>query len=271
MNIEKIVDKIAKRSEQKMVKDDYTVDGLIYCGKCNTPKQCRIMLFGNVRVIGCLCECENRKREDEIERRRKEEERIEIDMLRVSGISDRGLRDCRFENAETSGTIEKCMKYAKNWDDAYKNNIGVLLWGDTGRGKTFAAACIANYLIDSGIPAMITSFPRILAAKYSEREDLLYKISKFPALVIDDLGAERGTEAALETVYAVIDERYKSGKPLIATTNLSLEQIKHPGDVAHKRIYERVLEMCTPIFVDGKTYRSDSAKKKIEIAKKIFS
>ena len=36
---------------------------------------------------------------------------------------------------------------------------------------------------------------------------------------------ERGTEYGLEQVYSVIDSRYRSGKPLIATTNLTLEEI----------------------------------------------
>ena len=41
---------------------------------------------------------------------------------------------------------------------------------------------------------------------------------------------ERGTEYGLEQVYNVIDSRYRSGKPLIVTTNLSLDELQHPQD-----------------------------------------
>ena len=51
-----------------------------------------------------------------------------------------------------------------------------------------------------------------------------------PLLILDDFGMERGTEYGLEQVYSVIDSRYRSGKPLIATTNLTLEELQHPQD-----------------------------------------
>ncbi len=41
--------------------------------------------------------------------------------------------------------------------------------------------------------------------------------------------------------------RYRSQKPLIVTTNLTLNEIRHPQDTAHARIYNRILEMCVPI------------------------
>ena len=63
-------------------------------------------------------------------------------------------------------------------------------------------------------------------------------------LIIDDFGMERGTEYGLEQVYNVIDSRYRSGKPLIVTTNLTLDSLQNPQDTAHARIYDRLLEMC---------------------------
>ena len=57
---------------------------------------------------------------------------------------------------------------------------------------------------------------------------------------------ERGTEYGLELVYNVIDSRCRSGKPLIMTTNLTLEELQNPEDTAPARIYDRLTEMCTP-------------------------
>ncbi len=65
------------------------------------------------------------------------------------------------------------------------------------------------------------------------------RLCSFPLLILDDFGMERGTEYGLEQVYNVIDSRYRSGRPLIVTTNLTLEDLQHPEDTAHARIYDR--------------------------------
>lgn len=264
------IERLAKKCAAVQEEGDYRRNGLLYCGKCHTPKECRFNYGGALRIMGCVCECRNKLYEAEREHDRQEEERLKVDSLRLTGIADKGLRNCRFENANSSDLIEKCRRYAERWGNVCSENMGMLLWGDTGGGKTFAAACIANAVIDMGHPVMITSFPRILSAGFDEREELLRKIRKFSLLVLDDLGAERETEAALETVYAVIDERYKSGKPLIVTTNLPLKEIQDPKDMTHRRIYDRVLEMCTPVLVQKAEYRKNEASRKMRMAKEIF-
>ena len=65
-------------------------------------------------------------------------------------------------------------------------------------------------------------------------------------LIIDDLGAERGTDYALEKVYNIIDSRYLSGKPLILTTNMTLKDMQESEDIRYRRIYDRIFEMCFP-------------------------
>ncbi len=63
---------------------------------------------------------------------------------------------------------------------------------------------------------------------------------------------ERDTPYVLATVYLVIDERYKSGKPFIITTNLSLHGLQNPADLEHRRIYDRIMEKCVPVAFHGK-------------------
>lgn len=36
---------------------DYEKDGLLYCGKCHTPKEFRGSFLGMVKVVPCLCRC----------------------------------------------------------------------------------------------------------------------------------------------------------------------------------------------------------------------
>jgi len=71
-------------------------------------------------------------------------------------------------------------------------------------------------------------------------------------------------------VYTVVNERYKSGKPLIVTTNLGLEELRSPKNIDYQRIYERILEMCVPVYVEPARYRAAEATRKLNIAREIF-
>lgn len=58
---------------------------------------------------------------------------------------------------------------------------------------------------------------------------------------------------------------YRSRKPLIVTTNLALDELRHPQDTAHARIYDRLLEeMYVPISCIGVSLRKENAQEKLE-------
>ena len=79
------------------------------------------------------------------------------------------------------------------------------------------------------------------------------------------------TSYSLEQVFAIIDARVKSNKPLIVTTNLDMTDMEEPKTIEHQRIYDRILEMCAiQIVVDGKSRRMEKAKERREIAKKVL-
>ena len=75
-----IFESIAKKSEEyaKAHADnaDYTDpnDNLIHCGKCHTPKQCRIrnLKTGGSMIVNCVCRCDAEKSDEE--KIRKEQE-----------------------------------------------------------------------------------------------------------------------------------------------------------------------------------------------------
>ena len=174
--------------------------------------------------------------------------------------------------------MAKARAYVEHWPEAFKKNVGLLLFGDVGTGKSFAAGCIANALLDQDIPVLMTNFPTILARLSgtfgAERADFLASLGDYDLLIIDDLGVKRGTEYALEQMFSIIDSRYRSGKPLIVlivTTNLKLDEIKHPPDLAHARIYDRILERCAPILFAGKNFREDNAASTKAAARKIIT
>ena len=100
----------------------------------------------------------------------------------------------------------------------------------------------------------MTNFARILNelnGNFSGRNEVVDRLCRYPLLIIDDFGMERSTEYALEQLYCIVDSRYRSRKPLIVTTNLTLDEIRHPQDTTHARIYDRLLEMCIPISCIG--------------------
>lgn len=251
---------------------DFLRDGLLHCGKCGKPKQCRVPLRGDTQkpeVVGCCCDCTNEAYLRGKEEREREGKRLRIEALRADGIRDKSLTACRFDVSEMTDGLLKCKRYAEHWKEMQEQNSGLLLWGNTGTGKTYAAACVANYLIDCGTPAMVTSFPRILNAGW-DKQEIVDQMHYYPLVVIDDLDVERSTEYAMETVYMVIDERYKAKKPLIVTTNLTLEELCKPKNMDYRRIYERILELCVPVAFKGESFRQKAANEKMRRMKEIL-
>lgn len=95
------------------------------------------------------------------------------------------------------------------------------------------------------------------------------RIRDAPLVVFDDLGAERSSEYALENVFMMVDERYRARKPTIVTTNLTLNELKNPQGMDRKRIYDRILEMCVPIYFDGPSRRRETADDKLLIMQEL--
>lgn len=267
MNLSGAFDKLEKTAAQNIRSNegDYVEDGLLICGKCHTPKQCRVTVFGEVRTPMCLCRCEQEAREAEEQERKKEERLRHIRDLKKMGFPDREMSKWTFEADDRSNekisTIAK--KYVENFPDMKKKGKGLLLYGSVGTGKTFMSACIANALIDRGHPCLVTNFARIintLQGMYEGRQEYIDSLDKFHLLVIDDLASERDTEYMGEIVQNIIDARYRAGLPLIITTNLTADELKHPAEVRKQRIYSRLFEMCIPIEVKGKDRRKEKLK-----------
>lgn len=258
------------------VKDgDYEKDGILYCGKCHTAKQKKINKYGINRTVPMMCTCEHLAYLQKQEEDRQQQEFLEISRLRSSGINDLKMHKWTFENDNGQNPhMARAEKYVAHWQEMKHEGIGLLLWGDVGTGKTFMAACIANALISQGVPVMMTNFAKILNTMQQfgfDKNEYIADMNRHSLLIIDDLGIERGTEFALEIVYNVIDSRYKTGKPLIVTTNLTMQQLAEPQDMAHKRIYDRVLEMCVPLEFRGKNMREELAMRKMDKARQLLA
>ena len=248
---------LSKKSNNVEKGDYIGDDGLLYCGKCHTKKQSRIIILGEERTPFCMCKCKAEKVKEE-ERQREIARKAE--EYRDKAFDDIEMLNWTFENDDGSNEkITNAMKrYCDNFPNFVKHGKGLLLYGDVGRGKTYAAISIVNELIRRGYPCRATNFKRIendINDNFSQRNVYLDEFKKYALLVIDDLGVERKSEYMQEIVYSVIDSRYRCGLPLIVTTNLSMDEIKNPTAISCSRIYSRILERCHPVFVDGKDRR----------------
>lgn len=253
-------------------------EGLLVCGVCGEQRQKFIDFAAPTEddpnhtkklKVATMCRCER-----EVEERRKREKQNEEDMERIrklkkASLMDEKLSGATFRNFKptkyNARNLKLCQRYAEKFDLMLEKNQGLLFWGDVGTGKSFAAACIANYLLERKIPVIMTSFVKLLEVIQASREEepaILNRLGYAKLVIFDDLGAERGTDYALEKVYNIVDSRYRKNLPMILTTNLTIEDMKSEVDMRYRRIYDRVFETCYPMQFTGPSWRMKEASRR---------
>lgn len=259
-------------------------DGILRCAVCGerTEREIDMPLLdengGTKKIkVHCICRCEREAMEARKRREWYEEERRQIDRLKQLSLLDAKSKGVCFETYQVTLENQKVFgiakKYVENFDRMYSCSQGLLFWGDVGTGKSYTAAAIANELMERLNPVIMTSFVKLLQDMQGfDTDDGSYmnRLNKAKLLIIDDLGAERGTDYALEKVYDIIDSRYRSGKPAIFTTNLTMKQMKECDDIRYNRIYDRIFEMCYPVKFDGLSWRKRGAADRFASTRKIL-
>lgn len=263
--------------EQYADDDIIDEDGMHHCSKCKTLKEKYIDYGGEIGVVRhavkCQCERDRLKREKQAQEKKKQEEWKQ-------DTRKRGLRYAEWINSKMEdddganpGAKEIIARYLDNWPEMKRNNIGIMLTGTVGTGKSFYGAAIANAVIDQLSQAYMISASEIMerASGFEADAELNRILEYWDLVVLDDLGAERGTSFATEKIYNFIDRRYKSKKPLIVTTNLSERDIQNESRQEYQRIFDRVKEMCNiNIPLTGKSRRKEIGDKRAQLAKEIL-
>lgn len=278
VNLSGLMDSIAAKSASisKECEGDYYEDDLLHCGKCHTKKQTRQInpFTHEPKVLSCVCQCEFQRIEAERKRFEQEAELRQIKRMKAECVQDKNILNWNFANDDGSNPkMKNARTYVEKWQQMYDENIGFLLYGDVGTGKTFFAACIANALLDQGIPVLVTNFSRLvnqLSGFKEDKNEFLNSLNRYKLLIIDDLGVERQSEFVMEQVYNIIDSRYKNGQPMIITTNIPIKEIQDPQDMNYKRIYDRILENCVPVEITGVSRRKQAKADKIKRARELF-
>lgn len=275
----------AQRAGQPENGDYYDSEGFLVCGKCHTRRQVEVNMPDlkavpfdpkkKVRVkmpVSCRCRAERRYQEEQMLQQDKDMRAMEA--LKRQSLMDERLRDVSFDSFRKTNdnayNLKLCLRYANHFDEMLAKNQGLLFYGGVGTGKTFAAACIANHLLNQRVPVIMTSFVKLLETMQGFSEDdsaLIARLNRAKLLIIDDLGAERSTDYALEKVYDIVDSRYRAKLPIILTTNLSMTELKESTDIRYTRIYDRIFEMCYPMQFKGQSWRKAEAARRFDAMK----
>ena len=238
-------------------------DGLLRCRICGGKRQTIItppFEGAQPRTVRCWCGCPT-----EQDKQKEREKQIKMEQHR--SVCFRGteeLRSCTFENDDGTGNpqlIQAAKKYAADFPKHLKDGMGLLYYGPVGTGKTFLAGCVANAVLAQGYKVKMTNFATVADEMWTVPDKAAYiaDLCKYPLLILDDLGVERKTEYMQEMVYKIVNARYVAGAPVIVTTNLTPDELTKTADMGYARTYDRLLEKCLPIKVDGRSRRRAAA------------
>lgn len=153
-------------------------------------------------------------------------------VVRCACATERQIRQTlpeRFHTAKVSELPLSRMQPIMAWLN--EPGDGLLLYGPTGTGKTWAAAGITRMLIEADRRVLWRSaaeFFRALRGSYEcNRSEgaILKKYATAPFLILDDLGAGSSSDFERRTVMELVDRRMNRLLPTVVTTNWTLEQI----------------------------------------------
>ena len=123
-----------------------------------------------------------------------------------------------------------CKKYAEGFTPTSGN---LLFNGSTGLGKTMLSACIAAEVTEKGYsvayePASLL-FRKLEDNQFRPDEETaaaVRKLERCDLLIIDDLGTEMPGNFTVTALYALLNNRLLSGKPMVISTNLNIAEIQ---------------------------------------------
>jgi DNA replication protein DnaC len=146
----------------------------------------------------------------------------------------------------------------------------ILAFGNPGSGKTHLLCAIGHELIETGKQVLFISCSQLvqdllIAKKELELTKKLKKLSKFDAVIIDDIGYVQQSREEMEVLFTFLADRYEQGS-LMITSNLPFskwEQIfKDPMTTA--AAIDRLVHHSVILELNIDSYRMEQAKNKKE-------
>ncbi|MBQ0135634.1 MAG: ATP-binding protein [Oscillospiraceae bacterium] len=151
-----------------------------------------------------------------------------------------------YYKGEARERMEQIYNYCKSWAaDFDRNSNSILMYGQTGLGKTHLSLAIANEVVAKGYNVIYASSGNLFNKLEKESFGRL-KTDESPEeavltcdlLILDDLGSEFTKPYVVAELYNIINSRLLSGLPTIISTNLLYDEI---GDKYNPRVYSRLI------------------------------
>jgi DNA replication protein DnaC len=154
---------------------------------------------------------------------------------------DKRLNDCSANTPAQRKVLAVASEYVYQFPAHYRDGRCLTFAGKTGTGKTTLACCMIQSLINITFFTGDKDQPgRIFRARYVTACDMIMEIretwrtkestadvinsfAKVDLLVLDEVGANVGTESERALLYQVMDWRYRTMRPTIVITNLDRE------------------------------------------------
>lgn len=158
-------------------------------------------------------------------------------------------------------SMQTALKTCHGFVDHFaRESDNILLYGDTGVGKTFLSHCIAKALIDEAYAVIYFTAAQLFDVfaqhAFGRREEqdpeALEHIYDCDLLIIDDLGTELPNSFTTSQLFICLNERILRKKSTVISTNLALEDIK---SIYSERIFSRVSSSYTMLRLTGDDIR----------------
>lgn len=267
-----------KRVDKLVPKDDeYLKDGVVYCKNCHTPRS--INWYGD--IYRCDCDCQIEKYEEELQMTINYQKSLKIKELKEQSLLGKRYFEVTFKNTVTGknksfdAAFVRAKKYCDNFQQVLEKGLGIFFYGPSGVGKTHLTACMVNDLSNNLQECLLTNFFEISKNiretfyNYNKSEvNYIDKITSIDFLFIDDLGTEavrrKGEDNFLqEKIFEIINLRYNNLKPIIFSSNYSLQELITKQGFIQKTV-DRIYEMCGAIIkIEGESYRTQRIKQSV--------
>ena len=144
---------------------------------------------------------------------------------------------------------------------------GMMLWGDPGRGKSYALAAFARKFLLDGYSVQRISYEKLCLQlrncykpKSAESElNIIKPYLEADKLVLEDIGTTKSegnqeSDFSVRTILVLIDHRLENCLPTFTTTNRTLEELEKTFDA---RVASRLIQACEIIHLTGPDKRRE--------------